>query len=413
MKINKFKIISVAICCLVTALWPQVQCMENPYENNDEHIRNNQTRVIPTGVVTAYAGEVAPHGWLLCDGGRYSNQRYPELYEVIKTKYVPHNSWVIEANRHSELEKFFCVPDFRGRVIVGVDSGAGRITSNNTLGASGGEENVTLITNNLPEHDHIVKCSPQTQLGGNYSGDILVPHGSPRATQNRHTASAGGGQPHNNMQPYLVLNYIINTGEMNRRGDSLSANTGIIEQLQRQISELNISVANLSVNIMDSIIPIGTIIEYSGNARIPDNLLECNGAAVSRVNYAALFANIGVTYGSGNDVNTFNLPDRRGRVAVGIGSDGSTGGHVTNSTAPNIRLGGTFGEERHLLDIGEMPEHDHTFPYRDNNPDISGFGMQNSQPYQIGDYRTSRAGGNQPHNNMQPSILMRFYIRAK
>jgi len=52
-------------------------------------------------------------GWLLCDGEAYPNQQYPELYEVIREKYVPSNSWVIEANKRSIAEKFFHVPNLR------------------------------------------------------------------------------------------------------------------------------------------------------------------------------------------------------------------------------------------------------------------------------------------------------------
>ena len=65
---------------------------------NDDSSRNHQATLVPVGSVIAYAGEVSPNGWLLCDGEQYSNQVYPELYEVVQTQYVPSGSWIIEAN---------------------------------------------------------------------------------------------------------------------------------------------------------------------------------------------------------------------------------------------------------------------------------------------------------------------------
>jgi microcystin-dependent protein len=399
MKINKLKILSIAICCLVsTALWAQVQGMEDVDK--------------PAGIINSFAGEIAPNGWLLCDGQQYSNQKYPELYEVVREKYVPGGSWVIEANRRSELEKYFCVPDLRGRVIVGVDGGSGRVTSNNVLGATGGDESVVITISQMPRHTHtsgneivLFENKPGDQQGQYAIGGGGVIH---RRADQLTTTSSGNNQPHSNMQPYQVLNYIINTGKIDGPRETALINTGIVKQLQRQISELNISLANILV------MPIGTIIEYSGIIGIPVNFLECNGAAISRVTYAQLFTNIGTTYGSGNNVTTFNLPDRRGRVAVGIGSDGTTGngnGHVTNVTAPNIALGRTFGRETHTLNINEIPSHNHSNWVMNTtlNAGYTGSGIQ-SGGIQSG--TTSNTGGSSSHNNMQPGIFVRFYIRA-
>lgn len=222
-KINKLKSLSIAVWCAVAALLAEIQGAE---EQRDE----------PAGIINSFAGEIAPNGWLLCDGQPCFSREYPKLYEVVKTKYVPSNEKLefLEFNENNDNKKFR-VPDLRGRVIVGVDGGTGRVTVNNTLGASGGDENVILAINNIPIHDHVVKCSPQTQLGGQYPGDILVPNGSPRGTQNRHTDSAGGSQPHNNMQPYQVLNYIISTGQANRQQQSE------ILRLKQKIDQLEIS----------------------------------------------------------------------------------------------------------------------------------------------------------------------------
>lgn len=81
--------------------------------------------------------------------------------------------------------------------------------------------------------------------------------------------------------------------------------------------------------------PVGTVITMAANSA-PNGYLLCNGAAVSRTTYAALFAKIGTTYGSGDGSTTFNLPDSIDRFIQGSG----TAGTVKNAGLPNIK--GTF-----------------------------------------------------------------------
>ena len=81
--------------------------------------------------------------------------------------------------------------------------------------------------------------------------------------------------------------------------------------------------------------PVGTVITMAANSA-PNGYLLCNGAAVSRTTYAALFAKIGTTYGSGDGSTTFNLPDSIDRFIQGSG----TAGTVKNAGLPNIT--GTF-----------------------------------------------------------------------
>jgi microcystin-dependent protein len=304
------------------------------------------------------------------------------------------------------MEKIFCVPDLRGRVIVGVDYGAGRVTANNTLGSSGGEETNMLGINNIPSHHHTLYG-----ISGSSGTPYAPTLGSTKTSAYQATTEdTGGGQPHNNMQPYLVFNYIINTGQAGNRQNNQNINSEIIDQLQRQISDLNITLANLPI------MPIGAVMEYSGTVGIPANFLECNGAAVSRVNYAQLFANIGTTYGNGDNVTTFNLPDKRGLCSVGIGSDGSTGGRVTNATAPNVVLGGVFGEENTTLLENNIPPHSHTTHCSPNTcaggPYPVHMIVAGNEPRAVAVENTGTTGNGQPHNNMQPSIFMKFYIRA-
>ena len=88
--------------------------------------------------------------------GLRSSLTYPGLYEVIKEKYAPENirAFLIERNGVAVLEKTFYIPDLRGRVIVGVDGGTGRVASNNTIGSVGGEESHILTVSEMPKHHH-------------------------------------------------------------------------------------------------------------------------------------------------------------------------------------------------------------------------------------------------------------------
>ena len=210
------------------------------------------SRSIPTGSVISFAGDKAPDGWLLCDGKKYSNQTYPQLYSVISTKYVPQNHWIHESNESTQPVQLFLVPDMRGRTSVGVDDKANRVTTNNTLGASSGEEKHLLTLAEMPSHDHEIQCRPQTQLGGLYPHDIIVPGITQNITVSRTTNHSGNNQSHNNMQPYLMLNYIIKTGQeeaddqRNRtaqRDVELDSQRSRIVELEQKLNNLEIDSA--------------------------------------------------------------------------------------------------------------------------------------------------------------------------
>lgn len=107
-----------------------------------------------------------------------------------------------------------------------------------------------------------------------------------------------------------------------------------------------LTFANLWAFILAKIVstgagtPVGTYIQHAG-ATAPTGFLACDAAAVSRSTYADLFAVIGTTYGVGNGTTTFNLPDARGLVMVGAGSNGT----LTRADASAYN-GGTVGASR-------------------------------------------------------------------
>jgi microcystin-dependent protein len=103
----------------------------------------------------------------------------------------------------------------------------------------------------------------------------------------------------------------------------------------------------------------GIIVPW-GDTTIPSGFLECNAQAVSRVTYAALFAVIGTTYGSGNGSTTFNLPDLKDDCCVGSSPTkavASTGG--ANTVASTGNIGGSLANTS--LTTPEIPSHLHSY----------------------------------------------------
>ena len=97
----------------------------------------------------------------------------------------------------------FNVPNVKGKVPVGRDSGD---TSFDTLGETGGEKTHTLTTAEMPVHLHGIAYSSEYYLGNSGWSSTLGSGGG-----NINTKNAGGGEAHNNLQPYIVFNYIIKT----------------------------------------------------------------------------------------------------------------------------------------------------------------------------------------------------------
>jgi len=140
------------------------------------------------------------------------------------------------------------------------------------------------------------------------------------------------------------------------------------------------------------------IIQMFGGAAAPSGWLICDGSAVSRTTYAALFAIIGTTFGIGNGSTTFNIPDMRGRSPIGVGQ----GAGLTNRV-----LGATIGAETHALSVFEMPPHTHSTGVKSGVLDAGGDAF-----YSAVDGTTGSAGGGGVHNNMQPSKGLNFIIKV-
>lgn len=197
-----------------------------------------QQLLVPTGTVLPFAGSSAPSAYLLCDGSAVSQSTYASLFSVLSTTY----------NTGGESAGTFRLPDLRGRVAAGRDNMGGtaasrlaNIISGSTLGAGGGVERHTLTSaeSGMPshsvnnsgslDHGHVVNGNGfnvqvvgiSSGVGGNFG--VWADSGGNTGFRGAHGHTTGGtdithshsvnavnaSSPHTNLQPTLVMNYII------------------------------------------------------------------------------------------------------------------------------------------------------------------------------------------------------------
>lgn len=138
--------------------------------------------------------------------------------------------------------------------------------------------------------------------------------------------------------------------------------------------------------------PVGAMFDYP-SLTPPIGYKICDGSELSRTEYSELFSVIGTTYGSGDGSNTFNLPNRLGRLSIGYNSDDDD----FNA------LGKTGGSKTHTQTIGEMPRHQHNIGRSGGlNPGYTSFFQSNSSAETFG---TSYTGSGQAMNIMNPYIV--------
>jgi microcystin-dependent protein len=140
------------------------------------------------------------------------------------------------------------------------------------------------------------------------------------------------------------------------------------------------------------LVPPGTVVAYGG-ATPPAGWLLCNGAAVSRTQYAALFAAIGIAHGSGNGTTTFNVPDYRGRFLRGV--DGGTGRDPDRAGRTAMNPGGQTGDNVGSVQTDQFRSHSHTYTWRAGTHTRYGDPTGEQFWYDYGTNSTDPAGGNE------------------
>ncbi len=156
------------------------------------------------GEIRIFGLNFEPRGWAACDGRLLPISQNTALFSILGTTYGGDGRTV------------FALPNLKGRIPLGAGTGPGLTPRD--LGASAGTEAVTLSPNQLPSHNHAAKCNggngnqygPANHYWAQDAGGAKEYGGSSTGQMSAGAiAPAGGGQPHNNLQPYAVVNYCI------------------------------------------------------------------------------------------------------------------------------------------------------------------------------------------------------------
>lgn len=261
-------------------------------------------------------------------------------------------------------------------------------------------------------------------------------------------------------------------GEKGERGDK--GETVSVNEIASEGGNINLDLDDIPDGEERKMffMPIGTVLPYASDI-IPDLWLLCDGSAVSRTTYAALFSAIGTTYGEGDGIETFNVPDMRNRVPTGKFYDEFTTYSAYTSGAATIQItahanlsfysvgdtilyngerrtitnistslnytimtldsgfstdilsgktvsvesnsGKMGGEKMHTLTVNEIPSHTHAIKFtRSDNMASANInqidGVEQTEANTSYSKTSTATGGSQAHNNMIPYVTMNYII---
>jgi microcystin-dependent protein len=289
--------------------------------------------------------------------------------------------------------------------------------------------------------DHLNILKNEIEAIETYLSNNLGLNAQPLVNGHRALASSAAGKITEQLTTDTELGYVhgvtsalqiqlntLTSSKVAKAGDTMS---GALNMGSNQINALAApSVASDAATksyvdtALSALLPSGAILDFGGTSA-PAGFLLCDGSAVSRTTYAALFTAISTTWGVGDGSTTFNLPDFRRRTSVGSGGTGS--GTLGNA------VGNTGGEETHTLLTAEMPSHSHsvTDPQHShtlaqgqtvrlqltsaggsNGGGTTGLTTQTTTDAASTGISLGNTGSGTAHNNIQPSAVVTKIIKT-
>jgi len=330
------------------------------------------------GSIKMFAGNYPILGYLFCDGRQYPISQYRDLFNVIGTRYG------------GDGVSTFATPDLSARVPIHVGSGLG--LSPRSLGQTGGSEQAALSVAQMAAHTHAMSGgeAPATDRGPTSTSGLAESQGriyeagtSPVAMSSLSVSATGGTTPHNNVQPFLAINFLI----------AWKADSDFTTLYNPYVAEIRM---------------------FAGNF-IPKGWAACEGQLIVIRDSTALFSLLGTYYG-GDGIVTFALPDLRGRAPMGATID-------FGDLTPHY-LADSGGSQTVTLTTNNLPAHAHGVtgssavalsndpagktlgvPFSGDNLYAPAAGPQTGLTGALGS-----TGGGQPHNNMQPYLAVNYII---
>jgi microcystin-dependent protein len=150
-------------------------------------------QLVPPGSILGWGAAAAPTGWLLCDGSAVSRTTYAALFSAIGTTFGA-----------GDGSTTFTLPNFKGKVLVGLN---GADSDFDAINETGGEKTHTLTTDEIPPLDVAISSSWTVATGANTN----ITRVTDTAEGGFTVKTSGGSGAHNNLQPYITINYIIKT----------------------------------------------------------------------------------------------------------------------------------------------------------------------------------------------------------
>lgn len=378
--------------------------------------------------------------YLPCDGRSLNKADYPKLYDVLGDTY-------------GSTETTFNIPKVDGRVVVHYDS---TNTQFNQLGKISGELTHTLTIDELTSHQHFLSNSGSgtgsitinaASGGDNYN--MSYSYGTTEAGPYVKADTTGNSQPFNIVQPSIVAYKVIKVLEDSYTTDLINLDQKVAELEDNMAStgghkildandteypqkdalkfigaeikdttsateiitpsiESTNNTATPIIPIAGDMLPIGTILPYGGSVdSIEDGYYPCLGELKDIIDDAELFTAIGYSFNNEQipPEGKFYLPDMRDKTIVG-----------KSDTDPNLdEVGKVYGEKTHTLIVDELASHYHQVRANIENTGGNSVLINKSAAYYSSAQmlNTESVGGGQPHNNMQPSMVANYIIKAK